>query len=31
MHAQPALLYVGTLLIDMQGGYMPGDTRFAGD
>jgi hypothetical protein len=31
MHAQPTLLYVSTLLIDTQGGYIPADTRFAGD
>jgi hypothetical protein len=30
-HVQPALLYVSTLLIDVQGDYMPGDTRFARD
>ena len=28
---RPALLYVGPLLIDVQGGYVPRDTRFARD
>jgi hypothetical protein len=31
MHAQPTLLYVSTLPVDIQGDYTPGDTRFAGD
>jgi hypothetical protein len=31
MHVQPALLYASTPLIDVQGDYIPSDTRSARD